>query len=115
MSRGLLTERDREVLLGEAEDLSDLRKRQNEVRHEVRQRKDNLIEDLDVLIDAGEEGIVEDILAAGTDLSRDEIMGQLDAIEDELTGMRVSLEGIDELEIEVANLKAQINQSRELS
>lgn len=53
--RALLTQREREVLLGEADDVENLARYQSKVRTRVDKRIDELEEDLDVLEEAAPE------------------------------------------------------------
>lgn len=108
MKRGLLTERDREILLEEADDVDDLSKRKNEIRYEVRQRRDNLIRDFQVLQEAGEDEILESILVALSDVGLSEIRQQLNQIEAELDSLEEDYHNVVELRAQVDEIKQRI-------
>lgn len=85
MSRGLLTDTDREILRGEV-DADNLSSRRSNVRYSFRQRMDRLEKDLEILRECEEEGLLAEF---------HQRFGRVERVERELAELRERLDEKD--------------------
>lgn len=109
MSRGLLTDRDREILLEEADDLENPSKRKNEVRHWIRKRAQRLHSDIETLERANEEDILREIHDSVFGTTSTSLESEITDLERRLIRLEHECEEVSDLRSDLDRVKSKLN------